>query len=187
MKPIKYLFFLIFAMVGLISCDTYGDYEQEFSPVYPLSGQYYVKVIDEAGIEIVMNTITDSDGQKTDVFGTYMYLYNTTDNDKDKLWIKLPSDELFSTGILGKINCNVKDLTFSGTAGNMEADGATVNGTFTVNSGILTLKSVTTPTNGKSDGIEVKYTLNGKTYTVTGFRRTGWDADETWSAPQINN
>ena len=75
MKPIKYLFFLIFAMVGLISCDTYGDYEQEFSPVYPLSGQYYVKVIDEAGKEIVMHTITDSDGQKTDVFGTYMYLY----------------------------------------------------------------------------------------------------------------
>ena len=99
MKPIKYLFFLIFAMVGLTSCDTYGDYEQEFSPVYPLSGQYYVKVIDEAGKEIVMHTITDSDGQKTDVFGTYMYLYNTTNNDKDKLWIKLPSDELFSAGI----------------------------------------------------------------------------------------
>ena len=182
MKPIKYLFSLLFAMVGLSSCDTYGDYEQEFSPVYPLSGQYYVKVIDETGKEIVMHTITGPDGQKTDVFGTYMYLYNTTDNDKDKLWIKLPSDESFSAGILGKINCNV-----SGTAGNMEADGTTVNGEFTVNSGILTLKSVITPTNGKSDGIEVKYTLSGKTYTVTGFRRTGWDADETWSTPQVNN
>jgi len=37
-----------------------------------------------------------------------------------------------------------------------------------------------TPTNGKADGIEVKYTLEGKTYTIKGFRRTGWDDDEKW-------
>ena len=33
------------------------------------------------------------------------------------------------------------------------------------------------------DGIEVKYTLEGKTYTIKGFRRTGWDDDETWVEP----
>ena len=47
----------------------------------------------------------------------------------------------------------------------------------------MTEKSVTTPTNGKADGIEVKYTLNGKTYTVKGFRWTAWDEDETWYSP----
>ncbi len=45
MKPIKYLFFLMFALVTFASCDTYGDYEQEFAPTYPLGGQYYVKVL----------------------------------------------------------------------------------------------------------------------------------------------
>lgn len=37
MKPINYLLVLMFAMVTFVSCDTYGDYEQEFAPIYPLS------------------------------------------------------------------------------------------------------------------------------------------------------
>lgn len=182
MKPIKYLFFLVFALMTFASCDTYGDYEQEFAPTYPLGGQYYVKVFDENNQEIVMHQMT-SGGVTYNVYGTYMYLYNTADNDKDKIWIKLPSDDSFDAGILGKISCDVNARTFSGTAGNMEADGHTAVGEFTVTSGIMTEKSVTTPTNGKSDGIEVKYTLNGKTYTVKGFRWTAWDEDETWMSP----
>lgn len=182
MKSIKYLLFLTFALVVFASCDTYGDYDQEFAPTYPLGGQYYVKVLDENNQEIPMHRMT-SEGVTYNVYGTYMYLYNTAANDKDKIWIKLPSDDLFDGGILGKISCDVNSLTFSGTAGNMEADGNTAAGEFTVTSGVMTEKSVTTPTNGKADGIELKYTLNGKTYTVTGFRWTAWDEDETWYAP----
>lgn len=182
MKSIKYLLFLTFALVAFASCDTYGDYDQEFAPTYPLGGQYYVKVLDENNQEIPMHQMKS--GEVTyNVYGTYMYLYNTAANDKDKIWIKLPSDDLFDGGILGKISCDVNSLTFSGTAGNMEADGNTAVGEFTVTSGVMTEKSVTTPTNGKADGIELKYTLNGKTYTVTGFRWTAWDEDETWYAP----
>lgn len=180
MKPIKYLFFVLFALVAFTSCETYGDYEQEFSPVYPLSGQYYVKVYDQDGQEMLMYTYKDDDDNLVEVYGTYLYLYNTADNDADKLWIKLPSDEEFDAGILGKISCNVKTLTFSGAAGNLVDDGVTPVGEFNVTSGTVTLQSVTTPTEGKADGIEVKYTLNDKTYTVKGFRRTGWSEDEIW-------
>ena len=59
MKPINYLLVLMFAMVTFVSCDTYGDYEQEFAPIYPLSGQYYVKVLDENNEELLMSTIED--------------------------------------------------------------------------------------------------------------------------------
>ena len=161
MKPINYLLVLMFAMVTFVSCDTYGDYEQEFAPIYPLSGQYYVKVLDENNEELVISTIEDDD-ESYNVYGTYLYLYNTADNDKDKLWIKLPNGNKFQSGILGKISCNVEELTFNGTAGNMVADGTTPVGEFTVTSGKVTLESVTTPTNGKADGIEVKYTLKAK-------------------------
>ena len=61
MKPINYLLVLMFAMVTFVSCDTYGDYEQEFAPIYPLSGQYYVKVLDENNEELVISTIEDDD------------------------------------------------------------------------------------------------------------------------------
>ena len=175
MKPIKYLFFMMFALVALASCDTYGDYDQEFSPTYPLGGQYYVKVYDSNNQEMPMHTASGSN-----VYGTYLYLYNTADNDKDKLWIKLPSDILFDAGILGKISCDVNARTFSGTASNLEADGKTAVGEFTVTSGLMTEQGATTPSNGKADAIEVKYTLNGKTYTVKGFRWTGWPEDEVW-------
>ena len=124
MKPINYLLVLMFAMVTFVSCDTYGDYEQEFAPIYPLSGQYYVKVLDENNEELVISTTKDDD-ESYNVYGTYLYLYNTADNDKDKLWIKLPNTSLFKQGILGKISCNVEELTFNGTAGNMVADGTT--------------------------------------------------------------
>ena len=97
MKPINYLLVLMFAMVTFVSCDTYGDYEQEFAPIYPLSGQYYVKVLDENNEELVMSTIEDDD-ESYNVYGIYMYLYNTADNDKDKLWIKLPNTSLFKQG-----------------------------------------------------------------------------------------
>jgi len=93
MKPINYLLVLMFAMVTFVSCDTYGDYEQEFAPIYPLSGQYYVKVLDENNEELVISTTKDDD-ESYNVYGTYMYLYNTADNDKDKLWIKLPNTSL---------------------------------------------------------------------------------------------
>jgi len=69
MKSINYLLVLMFAMVTFVSCDTYGDYEQEFAPIYPLSGQYYVKVLDENNEELLMSTIEDDD-ESYNVYGT---------------------------------------------------------------------------------------------------------------------
>lgn len=155
---------MLFAVVALASCDTYGDYEQDFSPVYPLSGQYFV-------------TVSDADGAA--LGQAYLYLYNTTNNDTDKLWIKMGS-KANPWGILGKINCNVANLEFSGEAPNLavSTDGATSTTSFSVTSGKLTLNGATTPTEGKSDAIEVSFTVGGKNYQATGFRRTGWGEDE---------
>jgi len=152
-------------MTVFASCDTYGDYEQDFSPVYPLSGQYYVTVYD------ANNAILSA--------GTYLYLYNTTDNATDKLWIKLGSSSV-QWGILGKIGCDVKALQFSGKAPNLavSTNGSTSSVDFTVTSGNVTLDGATTPTNGKSDAITVTFTTANGTYKATGFRHTGWDGDE---------
>lgn len=164
MKQIKCLVILLFAMTVFASCDTYGDYKQDFSPVYPLSGQYYVTVYDANNVALST---------------AYLYLYNTTDNATDKLWIKLGSSTV-KWGILGKIGCDVDALQFSGTAPNLafSTDGATSSVNFTVASGKVTLDGATTPTNGKSDAIAVTFTTVNGTYTATGFRHTGWDGDE---------
>ncbi|MDR0893034.1 MAG: hypothetical protein LBN24_10530 [Mediterranea sp.] len=176
MKSMKYLLSLVFLVATLTACETYGDYEQEFASIHPLGGEYYVRVFDAHQQPLVMDKIKGAD-----VYGTYMYLYNTANNDTDKLWIKLPNSSLFNLGIMGKIGCDLKTLTFSGTAGNMANDGMTERGEFTVKSGAVTLNGVTTPSGGKADGITVEYILNGQTYTIQGFRRTAWGAeDETW-------
>lgn len=155
MKKLKYIFFSLFAIVALAACDTYGDYDTEYSPVYPLSGQYNVTVYDASG---------------TAIDGTYLYLYNTTDNDNDKLWVRMSRSGYGENwgSILVKVSCDVKALTFG--------DGNTVS------DGKLELNGASTPSGGKADAVSLSFKIDGVSYTAKGYRWSGWEEDDTFGS-----
>ena len=101
MKKIYKLLAVLLAIVTFSSCETYGDYDVEYSPIYPLSGEWIVNIYDANG-----QLLPDAEGYTCNT-------YNTADNVADKMWVKM-STASATWGILGKVNCNVQGLDFSG-------------------------------------------------------------------------
>jgi hypothetical protein len=177
---IKKLFILCFFLVFAASCETYKDYEIQYTPIYPLSGEWIVKFTDTS----VTPNVTD----KITVLSTY----NTSDNSTTQMWIRdvtstsangaEPYYVIPVTGkFCGKINCSVTGKSFSGeNVINTQVTAAPVP-TFTITEGIIETDGFDTATGGKSDKITFKMTDSrkpGKVYEVSGFRRTRWLADE---------
>lgn len=121
--------------------------------------------------------------------GVDCFLANTTDYDKDKCWIRIGSynssntvsDELKRYFINGKISCDVPNLSFFGTdVENLAGNVASSDETFTLTDGKLELKGVTAPSGSLADKISFTYTTSvdpGATYSVVGYRYTGWNED----------
>lgn len=174
MRMIKNLFILCFFLVFASGCETYKDYEMEFSPVYPLSGEWLVRFTDP--------TVTPATS------GLFVLsTYNTADNATDKMWIRATSTSATAANIAytgrftGKVNCNVADLSFSGENVVNTFSTATSSLTFSITNGKVVLNGYDTATGGKSDKISFTITDSrkpGKTITVEGFRRTRWADDE---------
>ena len=95
MKKIYKLLAVLLAIVTFSSCETYGDYDVEYSPIYPLSGEWIVNIYDANG-----QLLPDAEGYTCNT-------YNTADNVADKMWVKM-STASTTWGILGKVNCNVQ-------------------------------------------------------------------------------
>lgn len=180
MRMIKRLFILCFFLVTAASCETYKDYEIEYSPVYPLSGEWIVKFTDTS----VTPNVTD----KITVLSTY----NTADNSTTQMWIRDVTSTSGATAVpyyvipvtgkfCGKINCSVAGKSFSGeNINNTQVTTGTIP-TFTITEGTIVIDGYDTATKGKSDRITFKMTdsrKGGKVYSVTGFRRTRWLDDE---------
>ena len=49
MKQINKLLVILLALVTFSSCETYGDYEIEYTAIYPLCGEWVVNVTGEDG------------------------------------------------------------------------------------------------------------------------------------------
>ncbi len=170
MKQIKYILWIFIALFALASCDTYSDdFDIEYTAIHPLGGMYKVNITDEAG---------------TSAGSQYCYLSNTTDNSTTQCWIRIGDYNAKITevwAINGKINCNVGELTFSGSnvenlAGNMVSSTET----FTVSDGQVTLQGITAPSGTVCDKISFTFTNSrfpGKTYKAEGYRYTGWPED----------
>ena len=176
MRMIKRLFILCFFLVIAASCETYKDYEIEYSPVYPLSGEWIVRFTDAS--------VTPA---TTGIF--VMSTYNTADNSATQMWIRVTSTSATAANVAytgrftGKINCDVAAKTFSGAtvANTFYTTGSVTSQTFTITSGTVVKDGYDTATGGKSDKITFTITDTrkpGKTKTVTGFRRTRWLDDE---------
>ncbi|MDR1980423.1 MAG: hypothetical protein LBQ39_02225 [Tannerellaceae bacterium] len=169
MRQITYILCLFIAFVGLASCETYGDYEIEYSSIHPMGGMYRITVTDESGNMVYRN---------------FCHLFNTSDESTTQCWIRTGAYNLSGANayaINGKISCDLKTLTFAGNnVENLAGNVVTSTTTFSVTDGQVVLQGVTTPSGTQADAISFTFTNSrfpGKTYTVVGYRYTGWSED----------
>lgn len=151
---------LCLGFVGLSSCETYGDYKQDFSPIFPLCGEWRVDIFNAA--------------TNAKVTRTAIYTYDTADKTATSMWLWINST---SYGTKCKITCDIATTAFSGTN---VANTLLTGTTNTVTGGKVTVNGSTTPSGGKSDSIEFTYysSKTNTTYLIKGYRRTGWPEDE---------
>lgn len=168
MKKFIYIFTMLFAVV-LSACNSEDfDYDIEYTPIHPIGGQYRISIVDEAGTTVKLSS------------SIYCYLSNTSDYATDKCWIRIGNYNSGASNewaINGKIACDVKALTFSGTAMNLAGNVTSSDENFTINNGKIELNGATAPSGTVCDKISFTFTRDnfpGKTYTVTGYRYTGW-------------
>ena len=157
-KFIKYIMIVCLAIVGVSSCETYGDVKQDFSPIFPLCGEWKANITD-----VATGTVKK----------TVIYTYDTADKSATQMWLWV---NLAGYGTKCKLTCDVKAGTFSGS----NVANALLGGTNTVSNGKVVVNGADTPSGYKADSIEMTYfsSLTNKTYTIKGFRRTGWPEDE---------
>ena len=168
MKKFIYIFTMLFAVV-FSACNSEDlDYDIEYTPIHPMGGQYRISIVDETGATVSVPS------------SIYCYLSNTSDNATDKCWIRIGNYNTSAKtdySINGKIACDVESLTFSGTAMNLAGNVASSDENFTVANGKIELNGATAPSGTVCDKISFTFTREnfpGKTYTVTGYRYTGW-------------
>ena len=178
MRMIKRLLILSFFLAFAAGCETYDDYKIEYSSVYPLSGEWMVRF---TTVTKTVDGLTDS----TITSGLIVLsTFNTADNSTTQMWIRATSSSTnaaYTGRFTGKINCNVADKTFTGdNTVNTYFSSGTIP-TFTISAGTIVTDGYDTASKGKSD--KITFTMidtrkPGKTYTVSGFRRTRWAEDE---------
>jgi hypothetical protein len=170
MKAFYKIAVFCFLLVAATGCETYKDYEIEYSPVYPLCGEWLVRFTDTSVTPNVTSGLI------------VMSTFNTADNSTNRMWIRTTSTSSAYTGRFdGKIDCNVEGKSFNGE--NVQNTYYTTSPvpTFTITEGIIIIDGYDTATGGKSDKITFTMTDTrkaGKVYKVTGFRRTRWLDDE---------
>lgn len=179
---IKSLFLFCVLAVSFMSCETYSDPKVDYSPIYPLSGEWRVRIRNLKADTLVSKTAMYT-------FGTY----NTSDNLTDKMWIRATSSIPTFTSttavktIKSKISCDVLSLTFSSTGviQNLNVTTNAVVDTITITEGKIVQNSVVLPSGVNADRISFKLTKSkvpGVTFFVEGYRRTQWAEDETFIA-----
>lgn len=167
MKYFKYLLLVLVATVGFISCNSEdNEYDIYRTAIHPLGGEYIVTVSSGGATVATVSCI----------------IGNTIKNDKDSCWVRIGSYSSASIyAINGKIACDVSSLSFSGTATNLAGNVATSTQKFTLTGGKVVLKGAVAPSKTVADKISFTYTTTknpGVTYSVEGYRRTGWEEDE---------
>ena len=176
-SKIKSLILFIVLSATFIGCETYSDPKVEYSPIYPLSGEWRVRITNLNTGALVANSMY--------TLGTY----NTADNAENQMWIRTTSNiPTFSPATVrtlkAKISCDVQSLSFSTTAvtQNLNVTTNAVLDTIVITEGKITLNSVTMPSKVTADRIFFKLTKTkspGVIYSVEGYRRTRWAEDET--------
>lgn len=177
MKKINYIFILFVGLLAFSSCNSSETQpiDIEYSQIHPMGGQYRISIVDETGATVKFASSAYS----------YCYLSNVVDEtDATHCWIRIGNYNASKTlaySINGKIDCDVSSLSFSGkNVMNLAGNATSSPNTFNILDGKIELKGITTPSKTVTDKISFKFTNSlfpGKTYTVTGYRYTGWPED----------
>jgi hypothetical protein len=182
----KTLYLLIFVLaLGLTSCEKLHDWNQqddpaiEYSPVWPLSGEWWV-----------VYRFDDGSGVVDDYYGVGhvpLFTSNTASNSATEFWISdggnLGSGESSFWSYCVKCPCNVDNASFSGDSLISTADweGAPYAIWVNVGNGRVIEDGGVSPSGVVSDSIyfEVEYEDNpGTIFQVSGIRKTGFLEDE---------
>ena len=170
MRIINKITILCFFLVFASGCETYKDYEIEYSPVYPLCGEWLVRFTNTSVTPNVTSNLI------------VMSTFNTADNSTSQMWIRATSGSSSYLGRFdGKINCDVSGKSFGGENVQNTYFTTAPLPTFTITEGIVIMEGYDTATGGKSDKITFTMTDTrkaGQVYKVSGFRRTRWLDDE---------
>lgn len=170
------LIYAVLVLVGLTAASCKKDHPEVLvSPVYPISGEWYVNVYNEDG-SLARVEVKDKDGKITITQYATLSTYNTSDNVNNVVWMKLWNSTA-NYGLLGKVSCNVPARTISGDATNI---AFTPNKGFKILEGKVLLNA--TKLKGSktiADSIYVKYSTetDGKTYVISGHRRSQFEED----------
>lgn len=151
------------AIISLVSCEK-DDPKVEYSPVWPISGEWYVHIANEDG---------------TPAYDTYLTLstYNTSENVNNMVWMKL-ANATVPFGVLGKVNCDVSAKTLNIDNGDNTLYSPAKK--FSVLEGKIMEDATTTKSNTVTDSIYIRYSteVDGNTYVLSGHRRTNWPDDQ---------
>jgi hypothetical protein len=114
-----------------------------------------------------------------------MTTYNTSDDSKNAFWLQTTNlrDEdatpAANIGIKGKVAIQLNGQTFAGTDVTNVAATAAAIPKFSVNNGkIITNGTFGVSSRTPADSIYFEINVNGKVFKVSGFHRTGFQADE---------
>jgi hypothetical protein len=164
MNKIKYLMLSLAAFV-LVSCETYKEPDIEYSPVYPIAGEY-IMWISEYDAATGQDTLFAS--------GYTMRIYNTSANTADSAWVKI-STAAVPFGFRAKVACDVKGLSFS----NTKAYSVLTGKSCSITEGKVLLEGASKKPSGVvPDSVRLVFEQNGRKFTIAGFRRTQWYMDE---------
>ena len=161
----KTLIYVLLAFVGITASSCKKDQpDVEVSPVYPMSGEWYVKVY-------------NADNTLARATYTTLSTYNTSANSNSEIWMKMLSGTV-NYGLLGKVAVDVNAKTISGT--NATNIAFTPNLKFSILEGKVLLNATTLKSKVVADSIYVKYTTekDGKTYILSGHRRSQYEIDQ---------
>lgn len=134
----------------------------KYSPVWPVAGEWHVHVANADGSSAAASFVT-------------LNTFNTSDNANNQIWVKVGTAST-NYGLLGKSNCDVSAKSFSVTG---STNTLFTNSKFTILEGKVMMGATTLKSKVVGDSIYVKYTTekDGKTYILSGHRRTGFNED----------
>jgi len=181
MKKNKLILIVLSIAFILSSCETLKEPKIEYSPVFPLSGEWFVRYINPANGD-------------TTIFGA-ITTFNDAANSATGLWIRKTANstllgdtnvvkpkQIFVRTFTAKATCSVPEKTFSASnaTNTVLAAGVSV-GTCKVTEGKVIIDGWAISLKHKSDKITFKYEdsrFPGIVYNAEGYRRTGWPEDE---------
>jgi hypothetical protein len=171
----KFVYFIILAIgIGFTSCETIDEPAIEYSPVFPLSGEWWV-------------TCKINNADPLQLYYKKLFTYNTAANLSTEMWVNASNPEF---SFLVKSATDIPNKSFTANAiANSNTGGAAAVKTVTIQNGKVIPNGAKSNSGVTVDSIYMEVILDdaaltsmglpaGTTMVVSGQRRTGWLEDD---------